>query len=241
MIGELQLKILNMLSVVLAGGQSSRMGRDKAFIEIHGQSLLHHQITMLSGFSRHIWLSIQSAGIAKYSAILDAYDDARVELLPDQEVSSEGPLAGLLAVLEHIQQMRSQSNDACKDAPWLAVSSCDVYGLQADIYQQLAAQLAASTNFDIACLAVAGRVQPLIAVIRLDFSAKDNIYQQLHNFFTRGGRSVMQWFDAVGYQAFDVHDMLSEASLAKMHFNINTEEDLLLLQQKLASSNASVR
>lgn len=71
------------LGVVLAGGRSTRMGRDKALLEWHGRPLIDHQLALL-----------QRAGAqqARVSGDRPAWQGI-VDGLPDA-----GPLGGLLGV-----------------------------------------------------------------------------------------------------------------------------------------------
>lgn len=71
------------IGVVLAGGRSRRMGRDKALLEWQGRSLLEHAIARF-----------ETAGIPQIRV-----SGARPEHagIPDAQINA-GPLAGLLAV-----------------------------------------------------------------------------------------------------------------------------------------------
>ncbi|MEY4238751.1 MAG: hypothetical protein RL339_1352, partial [Pseudomonadota bacterium] len=42
------------LGCVLAGGQSSRFGSDKALAELHGRTLLARAVDTLSGWCEHV-------------------------------------------------------------------------------------------------------------------------------------------------------------------------------------------
>jgi molybdenum cofactor guanylyltransferase len=77
--------------LILAGGQSRRMGRDKALIEIDGQTLVARQAALLrSIWAREVIISGRpgvSYGVEGARVVYDAWIDA-------------GPLAGLAAGLE---------------------------------------------------------------------------------------------------------------------------------------------
>jgi molybdopterin-guanine dinucleotide biosynthesis protein A len=72
---------------VLAGGRSSRMGRDKALVELAGKPLVAWALEVLRGAGL-------TARIAGARADLSAY----AEVIPD-EAEEEGPLAGVCAAL----------------------------------------------------------------------------------------------------------------------------------------------
>lgn len=73
-------------ALILAGGQSSRMGRDKALLQLNGKSLLQHmqQLALDSG-AVEVLISRNQPGF-----IADA-----------ESAQQQGPLAGILAALQH--------------------------------------------------------------------------------------------------------------------------------------------
>lgn len=74
---------------VLAGGKSSRMGRDKALLELGGGPLVQHAVTKLRRICKEVHILSNNPG-------LDAY----APLVPDLHESC-GPLGGIEAGLEH--------------------------------------------------------------------------------------------------------------------------------------------
>lgn len=77
-------------AAVLAGGASTRMGRDKALIEMEGTSLLERQLRLLASLRpAELWLS----GRCLLSGM-----PAGIRTVPDR-VAGQGPLGGLDAVL----------------------------------------------------------------------------------------------------------------------------------------------
>ncbi|GHG72034.1 molybdenum cofactor guanylyltransferase [Alishewanella longhuensis] len=79
-------KISPFSALILAGGQSSRMGQDKALLNLNGQSLLAHmqQLAWDSGAAEVLISRNQPGFIA-------------------DQTQQQGPLAGILAALEHCQ------------------------------------------------------------------------------------------------------------------------------------------
>lgn len=75
---------------ILAGGRSSRMGRDKAFLTVDGTTLIARQAALLRS------VGIDDLIISGRAGIDYAVPDARV--VTDQ-ISDAGPLGGLSAIL----------------------------------------------------------------------------------------------------------------------------------------------
>jgi molybdopterin-guanine dinucleotide biosynthesis protein A len=109
---------MNFSAVILAGGKSSRMGRDKAFLEISGQTLLARQIqTVRAAGATEIFISGRAN--ADYSAfgclvLKDNFPDA-------------GPLAGIEAAL------------AAATHPLLLVLAVDMPRVNVEFLRRLAA------------------------------------------------------------------------------------------------------
>ena len=109
---------MNFSAVILAGGRSTRMGRDKAWLEIGGQSLLARQI----GLVREVGAAeifISGRADADYSAsgcrvLQDKFPDA-------------GPLAGIERALDATQ------------SPLLLVLAVDLPEMNVEFLQRLAA------------------------------------------------------------------------------------------------------
>ena len=90
-------------AIILAGGKSSRMGEDKAFIELGGQTLLDRAIEKMSGFFSEIIVVINRGDFA----------DPRIKTVKDR-IADRGPLGGILAGLEG------------SSSPYNFVTACDM-------------------------------------------------------------------------------------------------------------------
>ncbi|MCS4309183.1 molybdopterin-guanine dinucleotide biosynthesis protein A [Rheinheimera pacifica] len=76
--------IVQFSALILAGGQSSRMGEDKALLQLNGQSLLiHMQQLALAAGANEVLISRNQPGF-----------------ITDQ-MPQQGPLAGILTALQH--------------------------------------------------------------------------------------------------------------------------------------------
>ncbi|TCI04848.1 molybdenum cofactor guanylyltransferase [Corallincola luteus] len=80
--------------VVLAGGQSRRMGEDKALLQFHGEPLVARMLGR-----------VRQAGLAQVFVSGDYPDYPHLIDFPDAagQVISQGPLAGLLSVAEQLR------------------------------------------------------------------------------------------------------------------------------------------
>jgi molybdopterin-guanine dinucleotide biosynthesis protein A len=81
-------------AVLLAGGRSTRMGRDKAGIVLDGQPLWQRQLATLRATApRELWISGHPDG---------PYAGAGVEVVPD-DAPGLGPLGGIVTALRRMQ------------------------------------------------------------------------------------------------------------------------------------------
>jgi len=74
---------------VLAGGKSSRMGRDKALLELAGKPLVHHAVTKLRRVCKEVRVLSDNPALAEFAPIVP-------DLHPDC-----GPMGGMEAALVH--------------------------------------------------------------------------------------------------------------------------------------------
>ena len=84
---------MNVSAVLLAGGQSLRMGHDKATVTFRGKPLWQIQLNTLQNLRPHeIFISARSA---------TSWRPPELQFVPD-EPPSRGPLSGIAAALGHI-------------------------------------------------------------------------------------------------------------------------------------------
>lgn len=77
------------LGAVLAGGQSSRFGSDKALAELHGRTLIARAVETLDGFCEKV--------------IVVGRESAPAPTIPDWPRPGMGPLGGIAAALRMAQ------------------------------------------------------------------------------------------------------------------------------------------
>ena len=120
---------------VLAGGASSRMGRDKALLDWHGQPMLVHVASMLSQVTAKVTIV----------GARDKYSCLGFPVIEDRKPGL-GPLSGISAAL------------AASESDWNLIVACDMPYLNPELLKRL---LDAAATCAADCLMPAG--QPLCA------------------------------------------------------------------------------
>jgi molybdopterin-guanine dinucleotide biosynthesis protein A len=130
--------------LILAGGRSSRMGTDKAFLTLAGDTMLAHIVRRLSPQVSRLALN----------AAPDFPNPLALPLLPDTIAGQAGPLAGVLAGLRDLQA--GGSKDRILTVP------CDSPFFPSDLVERLKAN---ATHPDaIAVASAGGRRHPVFAL-----------------------------------------------------------------------------
>ena len=127
--------------IILAGGQSLRMGTDKGLLDLNGKAFITYSMEALSPF------------VSKIMIISDqnAYDVFNVERVEDI-IKDSGPLAGIFTGLN-----KSKTT-------YNLVLSCDIPLVQSNVLKMLIE--AQDGNQDIVQIESNGRAMPLIALYK---------------------------------------------------------------------------
>jgi molybdopterin-guanine dinucleotide biosynthesis protein A len=128
-------------AIIMAGGQSRRMGRDKALIDYKGQPIIAHVIGTLRTLSDDILI---------VSNRLDLYGAFSARVVPDYEPPS-GPLGGIAVGLQAARNDKS------------IVVACDMPFLNVTLLRWL---IDLSAEFDAVVLQTGTEFEPLHAVYR---------------------------------------------------------------------------
>jgi len=158
--GKASFEIRLFSGIVLAGGASRRMGRDKALIPINGQSLLAQQVQTL-----------HAAGASEVIVVQNLSRNRPAENLPpgvrvawdDPAGPEAGPLAGMVAGL------------AIAQGPWAAIAAVDLPHLTSRWWTKLLA--VASPHQGVVGCHPNGHFEPLAALYPVQ--AREKVRQQL--------------------------------------------------------------
>ena len=129
--------------LVLAGGRSSRMGRDKAQLRYHEASQLDRTAALLSSVCDKVYISCRSDQ-------LDCYSDSGIPAIADSYLDL-GPLGGLLSAQRH-----------APGAAWL-VAACDLPFIDEAVMATLA-EVRNPYRFATAFAGDEGRPEPLLSI-----------------------------------------------------------------------------
>ncbi|NJM61525.1 MAG: molybdenum cofactor guanylyltransferase [Oscillatoriales cyanobacterium RU_3_3] len=191
------------ISLILAGGKSSRMGTDKALLEIEGKSLLQRVCETAAKLTSQVYVLTDSPD--RYRSILTA----DYQLIPDRNPGA-GPLVALSQGLSEI------------NAEWILLLGCDLPLLDADIIQNWERQLPELPTSTLAVVPYQNdRWEPLCGFYR------DRSLSSLQKFIDNGGRSFQAWLSQIPAVPLPAVD---RASL--MLSNCNTPEEFEQLKAK---------
>ena len=194
-------------AIVLAGGLSSRMGQDKALIEIDQVPLLSKICQVALQCADPVY--VVTPWVERYRAVVDR----QVQFIQEVPLSNEpnepdkpnGSLVGFVQGLAIVQ------------TEWVLLLACDLPGLRGEILQDWAARLS-KVEGAIALLPKnpEGYWEPLCGFYRQD------CLPSLQAYIATGKRSFQGWLAQQPVQA--VQELL--VSDRQMLLNCNTPEDL---------------
>jgi molybdopterin-guanine dinucleotide biosynthesis protein A len=185
---------------VLAGGGSTRFGRDKALVEIDGVAMLLRMHVLLAAVSR------QATVIApplRYAALGITSVSDRWE--------GQGPLAGIVTALLTTQER----NDG---AEWNLIIGCDMPFLTREWLSYLVERACASDAEVVSPKSPQG-LEPLSACWRTSAAAK------VQNAFDGGIRKITQVMKSLEMEVVDEADWKRFDTVGRLFWNMNTAAD----------------
>ena len=192
-------KIKRVKGYVLAGGGSTRFGRDKALVDMDGAPMLLRMRVLLSS----------AVGDAHVIAAPKKYAAIGVTGIPDRW-EGQGPLAGIITAL-----LTTQSTGS---AEWNLIIGCDMPFLTREWLSYLAERALASDAEVVAPKSPQG-LEPLCACWRTSAAAK------LQNTFETGTRKITQAMKQLELEVIDESDWKRFDSAGRLFWNMNTAAD----------------
>jgi len=182
--------------LILAGGQSSRMGQDKALLLIDGQPFIKRVCEVASALTPQVY--ILTSWRDRYQEILGE----KYQFLPENSDGS-GPLVALAEGLEQI----------C--AEWTLLLACDLPLLQIDVLQHWISLLEQVPDSILAVVPHRDAIwEPLCGFYR------QQALGELQDFIDKGGRSFQTWLSEISAMPLSVGERE-----ATMLWNCNTPDE----------------
>ena len=152
---------------IIAGGESRRMGEDKAVLELGGMPLIARAIERLTPQVSSLIINAHD-GSADFSAL-------GLPVVTDPADDHQGPLAGILSALRWAKQNR---------IAWIATVAVDTPFFPRDLVDRLAE---AAQDRDMACASSGGRLHPVFGLWKAELA------EELESQIKVGLRSARQW------------------------------------------------
>jgi molybdopterin-guanine dinucleotide biosynthesis protein A len=195
---------LDLRAYVLAGGASSRFGRDKALVRFGTTPLLLEIVELAKSCTPKIAVV---AGAQRYAGL-----EGHLEIIEDRW-PGEGPLGGIITALQH-----TTATDSA--AEWNLILSCDMPFLTAEWLEFLVARARASApETQVILPHSAHGPEPLCACYRTSAA------EPLKNVFDLGIRKVTQALKQVPTEVLDESVWKRFDSAGRLFWNMNTPAD----------------
>ena len=192
---------LEITVLILAGGKSSRMGRDKALIPINGVPLLQRTYLIAKECSNSVYIVAEKS--EKYQDILPNDCSFLSDFPLLGEKGSQGPLIGFAGGLREVE------------TPWVLLLACDLPRLEAEEIKQWIGYLSAVEEEAIALLPKSDKGwEPFCGFYRR------HCWPLLIDFIQQGGRSFQRWLALHPVAELPMNS-------TSILFNCNTPADLL--------------
>lgn len=173
--------------LVLAGGESRRMGHDKALISIHGKPAFFHAAELLKNFCETVFVSCREN--QDLMSNLVEQPTWLKEVFDHQEYADKGPLTGLLSCLAQLGMDQNETFTAEIPFDGLLVLGCDYRNMTEETLGRLVA--VGQTQNRICCYQnhITGFIEPLVAYYPAE------ILQQIPE-FAKENSSLRQFVEA---------------------------------------------
>ncbi len=181
---------------IMAGGKSTRMGRDKAFVEFEGQTLLARTL----GLARSVTLDVRIVGdAAKFASFAPVVEDI---------FRDRGPLGGIHAAL------RASQTDLnlmlAVDMPFVSTA----------FLKHLMGYAGGSPEATVLVPRTGGRRQPLCAIYRREFA------DAAETALLVGQNKIDLLFSATKTRVIEEEDLQRDGFSRDIFRNFNTPEEL---------------
>lgn len=191
---------MSLSCIVLAGGKSKRMGKDKAFLDFKGKPFLRHILEKLSEISDNIIVVINK-DFSNYAKIIEGFHQV---LLVKDFYPYEGPLNGVVSAKDYVKHEQ------------VFISTCDIPIISTEFIKYL---IGKTKEYDMVLPIVNEKKQPFNTVY------KRNSLEIAEKIFKNGNRSLMKWIDSLKKVVINENEIKNFKNAIYMYQSINTPKD----------------
>jgi molybdopterin-guanine dinucleotide biosynthesis protein A len=203
---------MNIDCIILAGGQSKRMGRDKAFLPFKNKTFLRNILESLDGFCLRFIIVVNK----DFSLYKKEVENLKSKVIFVKDIDPySGPLNGIV----------SASNYVSTDK--IFIGTCDTPILNLDLLKNLYKEI---DDFEAVIPEIDGKLQPLNT-----FYKKDSL-KKAEELYIKGKKSLMSWLDNLNYKTINKEYIKKYDENLLTYKSINTPESyqwLLKLEGKI--------
>jgi molybdopterin-guanine dinucleotide biosynthesis protein A len=181
---------------ILAGGKSTRMGRDKAFVEYDGRTLLARALSLVRSVTPDVRIVGSQEKFARFAPVVeDIFRDC-------------GPLGGIHSALRS------------SPAELNLVLAVDMPFISAEFLLYLISQARSVPEAHVVVPVAGGRRQPLCAIYRREFA------DAAENALRAGQNRIDRLFDEVRTRVIEEEELEDAGFSSSIFRNLNTPEEL---------------
>lgn len=193
-----------MTIVIQAGGQSSRMGQDKALMPFLGRPLIERQIERLAGLAQELLVTTNKP---------HDYAFLRRPLIPDL-VPGAGPLGGLYTAL------------SAASLPVVAVVACDMPFISPELLSAQQ-QILLDEGVDVVIPRSPEGIEPLHAVYN-----RDACLPVIRAALMQGERRMISWLPAVRVREMTADEIAVYDPQFSSFINVNSPEEFRVAEEQ---------
>ena len=217
---EVVYKIPELSLVIQAGGQSQRMGRSKASIPFLGHPLIFQPLKRLYPLAEEVIITTNEPANIKQLFEQSEFKSIRYE--PDLR-RERGALSGLFTAL------------SVATKPYVALCACDMIFASPELFLY-EYKLMEQGNFDLVVPFDSNGFEPFHAIYK-----RETCLFFVEQALEQGEQKMSSWFEKANMCKVDKDDILKINPQGGAFLNINTPDQLVHIEKRIAHGDLSSR
>lgn len=203
-------------SIILAGGQSRRMGVSKALLDVQDKTMIEHLVSLLEPFSNQIVIVTNERDEARIHTFFKR--NPKVQIIKDDpQYQGAGPLAGIYSAMKQIASQR------------YFVCACDLSCLDSQYLRGLQHLALERPEFEAYIPLLEEKMQPLAGLFQGETERLEHLLQL-------GQRKMMHFVQELHTYFIQETEWRKWTSSENPFYNMNTPHDYQLYIEKIRNS-----